>query len=65
MSTLTNSENPDEMWQETALHQCLYCMLGKKQSSGKELHNYIFYVLDISILTLMNLEWIVRPSCQS
>ena len=66
MGTLTNSENPDEIWQEAAFHQCLYCLLSKKkQSSGKEMQNYIIYVLDILIRTLMNLEWIVRPTYQS
>ena len=32
MRTLANSEDPDEMPHNAALHQCLHCLLRQKQS---------------------------------
>ena len=40
MSTLANSEDPDEMQHNAAFHQCLHCLSGLKRSTLKriELH---------------------------
>ena len=38
MGTLANSEDPDEMQHDAALHQGLHCLLRLTQSSGTEMH---------------------------
>ena len=40
MSTLANSEDPDEMQHNAAFHQGLHCLLRLKQSSGSEIHKF-------------------------
>ena len=39
MSTLTYSENPDEMQHNAAFYQGLHCLLRLKQPSGTEIHH--------------------------
>ena len=39
MSTLANSEDPDEMQHNAAFHQGLHCFLSLKQPSGTEIHH--------------------------
>ena len=36
MSTLANSEDPDEMWHKVAFHQGLHYLIIQKQSSEKD-----------------------------
>ena len=38
MGTLANSEDPDEMQHNVALHQGLHCLLRLKQPSGTEIN---------------------------
>ena len=42
MDTFINSEDPDEMPHYAAIHQGLYCLLGKKRSSDKKQTNTTF-----------------------
>ena len=42
MSTLANSEDPDEMPHDAAFHQGLRCLLRQKRPSEKEIH-FIFF----------------------
>ena len=39
MSTLANSEDPEELQYNAAFHQGLHCLLRLKQPSGKEIHH--------------------------
>ena len=39
LDTLPNSEDPDEMWHNSAFHQGLHCLLRLKQHSGTEMHH--------------------------
>ena len=41
MHTLANSEDPDEMSHNAAIHQGLHCLLQQKQSSEKEIQFYL------------------------
>ena len=38
MSTLVNSEDPDQMSQNVVFNQDLHCLLRSKQSSGTEVN---------------------------
>ena len=40
MGTFINSEDPDEMLQNTAFHQDLHFLLRSKQFSGAEIHKF-------------------------
>ena len=40
MSTLENSEDPDEMQHNAAFHQGVHCLLRLKQPSGTEIHQH-------------------------
>ena len=41
MGTMANSEDPDEMQHNAAVHPGLHCLLSLKQPSGTEMHHYI------------------------
>ena len=41
MGASANSEDPDEVPNETVFHQGLLCLLENKWSSGTEVHNFI------------------------
>ena len=52
MSTLTNSEDPDEMPHTVAFHQCLHCLLRQNLSSEKEIQFHLEIIIcDPSIHT--------------
>ena len=40
MSTMANSEDPDEMPHKAAFHQGLHCLLRQNRSSEKEIHYF-------------------------
>ena len=41
MSSLSNSEDPDEMPHDAAFHQGLHCLLSQKQFLAKDIHFYV------------------------
>ena len=62
MSTLANSEDPDEMLHNAAFHLGLHCLLMQKQSSEKEIQFYLeiitwdpsIYMIDHPKLIVLN-----------
>ena len=60
MSTLANSEDPDEMLHNAAFHQGLHCLPRQKQSSEKERQFYLESITcDPTIYTKDNPKFIV------
>ena len=45
MGILANSEDSGEMPHDATFHKCLHCLQGLKQSSGTEIHHFIFFFL--------------------
>ena len=48
MDTFINREDPDEMPHYAAFHQCLYCLLGKKDLQTKNKTNTTFKNYDLT-----------------
>ena len=51
MSTLVNSEDPDEMQHNAAFHQGLHCLLRRKRSSDKR-KQYFFLNYNLTPLDM-------------
>ena len=45
MGTFTNSEDPDDVLHNAALHQGLHCLLSKKRSLDKKIQYFFNYNL--------------------